>query len=253
MFDEKKGVEKVNIQRSWIVFILLFVFLVAGCTGTGGEGDIDQAEEKKIKEKAIQYIKDTYNKEFEVSEVNKGHAAGLIRVRGFVKDGKDTEATVFWKKEEEMDDTYLTELWTKELTPRIKDMLNKHMSVRSVDHVSYNDGTAKDTRYTGNIPSIFDVLKNGGNEKYILEVTGEIYENGGQTPENIKSFLKELRDMNFHEIGFEFHVYDDRLNADLAKDENKYLLYRYNIHIPNIQKVNIENLDLDQYKTVIQH
>ncbi len=133
----------MNIQRIWIVFILLFVFLLAGCTGTGGMGDMDWSEEKKIKEKAIQYIKDTYNKEFEVSEVNKGHAAGLIRVRGFVKDGKDTEATVFWKKEEEMDDTYLTELWTKELTPRIKDMLNKHMSVRSVDHVSYNDGTVE--------------------------------------------------------------------------------------------------------------
>ncbi|MBH8602595.1 hypothetical protein I8U21_14750, partial [Thermoactinomyces sp. CICC 23799] len=57
----------MNIQRSWIVFILLFVFLLAGCTGTRGEGDIDQAEKKKIKEKAIQYIKDTYNKDFKVS------------------------------------------------------------------------------------------------------------------------------------------------------------------------------------------
>ena len=50
MIDDRKEVEKVNIQRSWMVFILLFVFLVAGCTGTGGEGDIDQAEEKNEEE-----------------------------------------------------------------------------------------------------------------------------------------------------------------------------------------------------------
>ena len=135
--------------KRWCSVIVLFALLLAGCQTQStempeGEGKtMTQEEEKQLKEKAVQYIKDKYHQAFEVREVTKGQAAGLIRVRGFVKDGKDTEATVFWKKEEEMDDTYLTELWTKELTPRIKDMLNKHMSVRSVDHVSYNDGTVE--------------------------------------------------------------------------------------------------------------
>ena len=40
----------MNIQRIWILFILLFVFLATGCTGTGGIGNLDLAEEKEIKE-----------------------------------------------------------------------------------------------------------------------------------------------------------------------------------------------------------
>ncbi|MBA4595257.1 hypothetical protein H2C64_00060, partial [Thermoactinomyces vulgaris] len=91
----------MNIQRSWIVFILLFVFLVAGCTGMGGMGDINQAEEKKIKEKAIQYIKDTYNKDFKVSDVSKDRFTGqTYTVRGNVKDQKNTQVSIIMEPNE---------------------------------------------------------------------------------------------------------------------------------------------------------
>jgi hypothetical protein len=99
----------------------MFALLLTGCQTNSIETiqeegkQMSQEEEKQLKEKAIKYIKEKYNKDFEVSEVSKGQAAGLIRVRGVVKDGKDTEATVFWEKPDEMDDTYVTRLWTEEL------------------------------------------------------------------------------------------------------------------------------------------
>ncbi len=253
MFDEKKGVEKVNIQRSWIVFILLFVFLVAGCTGTGGEGDIDQAEEKKIKEKAIQYIKDTYNKDFEVSEVSKDRFTGQnYTVRGNIKDEKNTQVSVIMEQGE-IRDTYVGTLWTEELKPKMTTLAQKHFDVRELEHIVFSNGRKRD-KYTGDIPSVFHVLENGGDPDYTLDLTLRVYEQNGQYEQGVRSFLQEIEKLGFNKVIIEIYVSDDKLKS-IAEEtkESEYTLYRYNIVIDDIQKVDIDSLDLDRYKTVIKH
>jgi hypothetical protein len=243
----------VNIQRIWIVFILLFVFLLAGCTGTGGMGDMDWSEEKKIKEKAIQYIKDTYNKDFEVSEVSKDRFTGqTYTVRGNVKDQKNTQVSIIMEPNE-IRDTYVAALWTEELKPKITSLVEKDFDVREIEDITYANGTEKD-KYTGEIPSIFEILKNGGDPKYDLSVTLDVYEQNGQYEQGIKNFLKELKELNFNQIGVAVFVYGDKLKtAPEGTNDRDYILYRYNISIDNIQKIDIDHHNLDQYKTVIKN
>ncbi|MBH8602374.1 hypothetical protein [Thermoactinomyces sp. CICC 23799] len=242
----------MNIQRSWIVFILLFVFLVAGCTGTGGEGDINQAEEKKIKEKAIQYIKDTYNKDFEVSEVSKDLFTGqTYSVEGNIKDAKNTYVEIIMEPNE-IRDTYVETLWTEELTPKITSLVKKDFDVRRIENIGFSDGTKKD-KYTGKIPSVFEVLKNGVDPEYKLNVTLRVYEQNGQYEQGIKNFLKELKRLNFNQVGVTIFVADDELkSAPKEAEESQYTLYRYNIHFEDIQNIDIDHHDLNQYKTVIK-
>jgi putative lipoic acid-binding regulatory protein len=242
----------VNIQRIWIVFILLFVFLLAGCTGTGGMGDMDWSEEKKIKEKAIQYIKDTYNKDFKVSDVSKDRFTGqTYTVRGNVKDQKNTQVSVIMEQNE-IRDTYVETLWTEELKPKITSLVQKHFDERKIEHIAYSNGPKKD-KYTGEIPSVFEVLKNGVDPEYKLNVTLRVYEQNGQYEQGIKNFLKELKRLNFNQVGVTIFVADDELkSAPKEAEESQYTLYRYNIHFEDIQNIDIDHHDLNQYKTVIK-
>jgi hypothetical protein len=240
----------VRYIRSWLVILMTFTLLLVGCTE--GVGQMEQQEQKEIREKAIEYIRGKYNKEFEVTKVSIGQVTGLVRVRGVVKDGKDTEATVFWEKPDEMDDTYVTRLWTEELKPKITSVIHKHMDVRKVEEVVYSDGTKK-SDYTGEVPSVFQVLENGGDPDFTLEATMRIYENEGKYEKELRNFLKEIQLMNFNKFLMEVFVVDDELkSAPEDVKESSYTLYRYNIVIDDIQKVDIDSLDLDQYKTVIK-
>jgi hypothetical protein len=240
----------VNIQRSWIVFIMLLVFLLAGCTGN--MEDMDKAEEKEIKAKAIQYIKDTYNKDFEVSEVSKDRFIGqTYTVRGNVKDQKNTQVSIIMEPNE-IRDTYVAALWTEELKPKITSLVEKDFDVREIEDITYANGTEKD-KYTGEIPSIFEILKNGGDPKYDLSVTLDVYEQNGQYEQGIKNFLKELKELNFNEIGVAVFVFEDKLKtAPEGTNDRDYILYRYNISIDDIQKIDIDHHNLDQYKTVLK-
>jgi hypothetical protein len=57
--------------------------------------------------------------------------------------------------------------------------------------------------------------------------------------------------MNFNEILINIYVYDDQLKTDSKnKDEGKYLLYRYKFSEKDIQKMDIDNIDINQYKMV---
>ena len=240
----------MNLIRGWVFIIMTFTLLLAGCTE--GVGQMDQQEEKEIKDKAIEYIKDKYNKEFKVTAVRRNRVTGTVYVDGIVKDGKDTDTMVFWEKSDEVDDNYVTSLWTDELSPRISSMINKHMEVRRIQNFVYGDGTKK-SDYTGEVPSVFEVLESGGNPDYSLQVTFRIYEDDNQYETGLKNFLVELKDTGFNRIIVTIFVADDELkSASEDVKESSYTLYRYNIVIDDIQKVDIDSLDLDQYKTVIQ-
>ena len=242
----------MNIQRIWILFILLFVFLATGCTGTGGIGNLDLAEEKEIKEKAIRYIKDTYNKEYEVSDVTKDFLSGQIyTVEGNIKDDKNTYVAIIMEQNE-IRDTYVETLWTEELKPKITSLVQKHFDERKIEHIAYSNGPKKD-KYTGEIPSVFEVLKNGVDPEYKLNVTLRVYEQNGQYEQGIKNFLKELKRLNFNQVGVTIFVADDELkSAPKEAEESQYTLYRYNIHFEDIQNIDIDHHDLNQYKTVIK-
>lgn len=228
----------------------MVVLLLTGCTG--GVGDMDKAEDKEIKEKAIQYIKNTYNKEFEISEVSKDRFTGqTYTVRGNIKDEKNTQVSVIMEPNE-IRDTYVASLWTEELKPKITSLVEKYFDVREFEHITYSNGTKKD-RYTGEIPSIFEILENGGDSEYELSITLDIYEQTGQYEQGIKNILKEMKQLNFNRVGVAIFVYEDKLkSAPEGTNDSDYILYRYNIYFDDIQKVDIDNHDLDQYKTVIQ-
>ena len=243
------------LRKRWIPIIFGIVMMFSGCQTDGinvSSKAMDQEEEKQIKERAVQYIKRKYHKEFEVSEVSKGQAAGLIRVRGKVKDGKDTEVTVIWEKDNEIKDTYVIALWRQELSPKITSMLNKYMDVRRIESISYSNGK-RYHKYSGEVPSVFEVLKNGGDKDFTLVITARIYNDNGLYESGLKNFLKEAQSMNFNKVMMEVFVADDELkSAPEDVKESSYTLYRYNIVIDDIQKVDIDSLDLDQYKTVIK-
>ncbi|MBA4601809.1 hypothetical protein [Thermoactinomyces mirandus] len=250
----------MDLNKSMIMTFCLFIFLLAGCqsdlmnTLPKEVGDMDQAEEQKVRELAIDYTKKTYNKQFQVLEVSKNKATGQsYLIRGIIKDGKDTEITVILELPNEIRDTYVTTLWTEELKPEMTSLVEKHMDIRKIEHIGYSNGTKKD-QYTGEVPSVFEVLKKGGDREYALTTTLRIYEENGQYEEGIKEFLQEIKAMNFNSVSVTIFVADDELkSAPKNIEESNYTLYRYNVNIDDIQKVDINNLDLDQYKTVIKH
>ena len=235
---------------------MCFLFLTGCQTGsTGfneGEREMYQLEDEELKEKAIQYIKERYQKEFEVKEINKGRVTGTVYVDGIVQDGKNTEASIIWERNGQVGDTYVSSLWGDELKSKIESIANKHMEVRRIEDIVYSSG--KVNNYEGDIPSVFKVLENGGDPDFTLEATVRIYENEGQYEKELRDFLKEIQSMNFNKFLMEVFVSADELkSASEDVKESSYTLYRYNIVIDDIQKVNIDSLDLDQYKTVIQH
>jgi hypothetical protein len=100
---------------------------------------------------------------------------------------------------------------------------------------------------------VFEVLKNGGDPEYKLNVTLRVYEQNGQYEQGIKNFLKELKRLNFNQVGVTIFVADDELkSAPKEAEESQYTLYRYNIHFEDIQNIDIDHHDLNQYKTVIK-
>ena len=212
---------------------------------------MNQEEEKKAKEVAIQHIKKTYNREFKVTKVE--HTQVLESryvIRGTVEDGKDTPATVYWVLPDQVTDSYVLNYWNQELEPKIKEISKKHFDIKRIESISYTNGTLPN-KYTGEIPSVFEVLQKGGDKDYLFKWNGDIYEQNGEYEKRIKNFLKEIKDMNFNEVLISIYVYDDKMKTDpKIKDENKYLLYEYVISIDDIQKAEIDSIDLNQYKTV---
>ncbi|WP_232337702.1 hypothetical protein, partial [Thermoactinomyces sp. CICC 23799] len=173
-------------------------------------------------------------------------------VRGNVKDQKNTQVSIIMEPNE-IRDTYVAALWTEELKPKITSLVEKDFDVREIEDITYANGTEKD-KYTGEIPSIFEILKNGGDPKYDLSVTLDVYEQNGQYEQGIKNFLKELKELNFNQIGVAVFVYGDKLKtAPEGTNDRDYILYRYNISIDDIQKIDIDHHNLDQYKTVIKN
>ncbi|MBA4550147.1 hypothetical protein I8U20_14150, partial [Thermoactinomyces intermedius] len=74
---------------------------------------------------------------------------------------------------------------------------------------------------------------------------------GGKYEQSIKNFLEEIEEMNFNRVRVTIYVYDDQLKTSTTKeDEGKYLLYEYVISIDDIQKAEIDSINLNQYKTV---
>ena len=242
----------MSLKTKFKSVVCIVVLLLTGCTG--GMGDMDGAEKKEIKEKAIQHIKEKYQKDYEVTEIDKNPATGQsYMIRGNIKDEQNTQVTVFIELPNEIRDTYVSKSWTEELSPKINSLIQKHFDVRKIKHINYSNGTQKD-KYTGDIPSVFNVLENGGDPDFALTITLEIYEKNGQYEQEIQSFLKELKGLNFNEIGVAVFVYEDKLKtAPEGTNDSDYLLYRYNIYFKDIQKVDIDQHDLDQYKTVIKH
>lgn len=86
-----------------------------------------------------------------------------------------------------------------------------------------------------------------------MDLTLRVYEQNGQYEQGVRSFYKRLK-LGFNNVIIEIYVSDDKLKS-IAEEtkESEYTLYRYNIVIDDIQKVDIDSLDLDRYKTVIKH
>lgn len=247
-------------RKRWLAVAGLFVFLLVGCQAELAntlpkEGEqMDQAEEKKAIEIAVQHIKKTYNKEFEVTDVDHTQVMeSRYLIRGIVKDGKDTQATVYWTlPENTIKDSYVLNFWDNELEPKIKSLSEKLLDVRNINRISYTNGT-KENKYTGEVPSVFEVLDNGGDKDYSFHWTGDVYEQNGQHETAIRAFLKQIQEMNFNRVVITVYVYDDPLkSASKNVDEDNYLLYGYTISSDDIQKANIDSLDLSQYKTAYE-
>lgn len=206
-------------------------------------------EEKKVKEAAIQYIKDTYEKDYVVKKIHKDRVFGSsYDIEGVIQDGKNTPVYITGTPGDFVD-SYVSGLWTDELEPHITKLVKNTMDLRKIDHFSYSNGTAK-TKYKGEIPSVFEALKKGEKD-FLLNVRLEIYQHGGQEKEGISRLLKELQKMNFNDVSVTIFVYDDKLKSSQKnEDADNHLLSRYNIS-GDIQTMDLNNLD--QYKTVIKH
>ncbi|KFZ39337.1 MULTISPECIES: hypothetical protein [Thermoactinomyces] len=241
------------MRGKWGLVICLIALTLTGCESSliNTSSEENQEAEKKAKEVAIQHIKDTYNREFKVTKVE--HTQVLESryvIRGTVEDGKDTPATVYWVLPDQVTDSYVLNYWNQELEPKIKEISKKHFDIKRIESISYTNGTLPN-KYTGEIPSVYEVLKNGGDKDYLFKWTGEIYKNGGKYEQSIKNFLEEIEEMNFNRVRVTIYVYDDRLKTSTTKeDEGKYLLYEYVISIDDIQKAEIDSINLNQYKTV---
>ncbi|MBA4543290.1 hypothetical protein H1164_10320 [Thermoactinomyces daqus] len=251
----KKPWGRLRLGVVAIIMLLMLAILVSGCSKETllpkDESYMTQAEEKKVKEAVIDYIQKRYNKNFEVQQIDKDHLFGAdYTIRGKIKDGKDTIIYVTGNPPNDFQDTYVPQLWTDELEPRITKYAKETMDFRLMKNIVYGDGTKK-TTYTGEIPSVYDVLKNGGDKDFTLTLSIEIYDHHGQSQAEISKFLNELKKMNLNEVIIEIFVYDDKLKTISKKtDTDNYAIYRYNIS-GDIQKIDINNLD--QYKTVIKH
>ncbi|MBA4496551.1 hypothetical protein ACFO25_15950 [Paenactinomyces guangxiensis] len=232
--------------------IMIFAILLSGCTSNTASKDLTKMapeEEKKVKEAAVNYIKTTYAKDFVVEEVQKGQVFGdTYDIKGYMQDEKKTVVHVIGTPPDNFRDSYVDRLWTNELEPHIKEIVNKTVDLRKIDDLSYSDGTEK-TKYKGNIPSVFDVLKKGEKDFSLLLVV-RIYQHGGQEKEDIAKLLNELKKMNFNDVTLEIFVHDDQLkSAPKNEDPGKHLLVRYNIS-GDIQTIDFSNLD--KYKTQIK-
>lgn len=238
-----------------IIVLLMLMLLVSGCTSESilpkDESYMTQTEEKKVKEAAIQYIKNRYNKGFEVKQVSKDHVfGGYYIIEGYMEDGKNTQVYITGNPPNDFDDTYVARLWENELEPRIKGIAEQSFDLRLMKPVGYSSGK-KRAKYTGEVPSVYEVLKNGGDQDFELNLDLGVYPHNGKFEEDISKFLNELRKMNFNNVTITVYVYKDELkNAPKNADSDNYLIYRYNIS-GDIQKIDINNLD--QYKTVIKH
>lgn len=205
-------------------------------------------EEQSVKEAAIQYIQQTYQKELVVQKINKDRVFGhSYDINGYVKDGKNTPVFITGRPGA-FQDSYVSRLWTDELEPHIKQLIQKNFDLRSITTFSYTDGTNK-TNYKGEIPSVFKVLEKGEKD-FTFKLTFEVYEQNGKVESAIFQLLQDLKKMNFIKVIVTIFVYDDELKST-PNHENplNQLRLRYNIN-GNLQQMDIQHLD--SYKTVIK-
>lgn len=257
LYEERRdGVFHQNrLLQIGSILLILSLFL-SGCSlfttatnNTTKEGSqMTPEEEQKVRDAAVQYIQDTYQKEFVIEEINKDQVFGnSYDINGYIKDGKNTPVYITGKPGD-FQDSYVSQLWTDELTPHLKQLFQKHLDLRNVNTLSYTDGTKK-TNYKGEIPSVFDVLEKGEKD-FTLQLTLDVYEQNGQVETGITQLLQDLKQMNFNKVIITIFVYDDQLKSDPDNQKPQdQLLTRYNIS-GDIQQMNITNLE--SYKTVIK-
>ncbi|WP_139179441.1 hypothetical protein [Lihuaxuella thermophila] len=233
---------------------MIFVVIISGCTTSGIQTDMStmtREEEAKIKEAAVQYMKETYQKDFVVTEIIKGNEfTGIHYIRGYVEDGRKTSVLISGTTPENFHDSYPYAFWSNELKPHMKKIASKTMDLRKMEHLTYGykDPKAK-PKYTGDLPSVFELLKKGDKD-LSLNVVLEIYQHGGREKEDIARFLNELKKMNFNKVSVTVFVLEDQLkSAPKDEDPGKYLLVRYNI---TGDAQTIDPTHLDPYKTVIK-
>ncbi|SDZ00512.1 hypothetical protein [Thermoactinomyces sp. DSM 45892] len=235
------------------LLVVLMLIALAGCGSPREDlSKMTPEEEQKVKEQARQYIKEKYHKEFAVKEIFKSRVTGAsYDVRGTIQDGKNTPFTVMIEPPKEIRDTYIRRLFSDELKLPIKRLAEQIFDLRLMEDnliCSFRDGMG--AKYTGEIPSVFEVLKKGDKALY-FQVNLEVYEKSDQAQKEISNFLQSLKEMNFHEVTVVVYVYDNRLkSAPKKEDADKYLLYRYNITPDDIQTIDINNLE--PYKTKIK-
>ncbi|WP_143123704.1 hypothetical protein [Thermoactinomyces sp. DSM 45892] len=206
-------------------------------------------EDKQIRESAVQYIKERYQKELVITKVTKGRILGDYGIEGTIKDGKNTPVVIVSEPPKGFHDSYVKSLFSDELEPSMKELANRTFDLRMVDRFTYGYKKDAERKYTGQIPSVFDVLKKGDKD-LVLHVDLSVYQQAGQAQKVISQFLHELKKMNFNDIGIVVYVYDDSLkSASKKEDSDKYLLERYNI-FTDVQTMDINNLE--SYKTVIK-
>ncbi|SEM94198.1 hypothetical protein [Lihuaxuella thermophila] len=234
--------------------VMILALMLSGCTTSSVSNDLatmSPQEEAKIKEAAVQYMKETYQKDFVVTEIIKGDEfTGTYFIQGYAKDGRKTPVLILGTSPKDFNDSYADEFWSNELKPHMKKIASKTMDLRKLESMTYGykDPKAK-PKYTGDLPSVFELLKKGDKD-LSLDVVLEIYQHGGREKEDIARFLNELKKMNFNEVIMEIFVYDDQLkSAPKDEDPGKHLLVRYNIS-GDVQT--IDPTRLDPYKTVIK-
>lgn len=234
------------------IMLLMLAILVSGCSTETilpkDESHMTQTEEKTAKEKVIQYVKRTYQKNFIITDIDKDHVmGGYYDIHGFVQDGKEkTTFMVTWTPPNDFRDSYALAKWSNELEPWMKETAQKTMDLWKMENMTYGYKDNVENKYTGDVPSVFEILKRGDKDLSLV-VSFNIYDHRGQSQAQISKFLNELKKMNFNEVIIEIFVYDDKLKtASKNIDTDKYAIYRYNIS-GDIQKIDINNLD--QYKT----
>lgn len=243
--DKKLGI--------WILGMIL-ILVLSGCGSSivlpKDQSKMTPVEEAKVKEAAILYVKNNYQKNFVVEKVEKDRIAGdYYDIEGYIEDERKTKFSIIGNLPDKFEDSYVLYLWSDELEPHITKMISQFMDFRKMENLTYGYNDDVERKYKGDIPSAFEILKKG--DKDLSLVTSfEIYEHGGQYKEEISKFLSELKKMNFNEVTTTIFVYDDQLKTASAKeDSGKHLLVRYNIS-GDIQTMDLS--DLEKYKTQIK-